>query len=674
MTHQIEAFAEKLNRFKQRGKRTDDNGSVEAAYHLVQSYRSLALNAIQDISRQQTVNRAKKGWNASRSASVQASDAPSDDKLQEEMKRLQLEADTWRLLLNLISIDGPTTRAHAKETQATCFQKLHKYSSDREIWEQFLDADHYATGCVLAMKWLEQTAKESSQDIDKTISELETQAERGQGLWAHGWLYTKETIKGQKRLRAWPQPVEPKDSKTALALLTSEKKEPLITQLDPDAITRQKLGLQKQDQFHEQATWMICWKMLRQGENWTTIREWAHERLEYWRAVSLCGTNIDANSGTGRTPVDDPSTRMMNFDAQESWQAACSALAQDPNAEEPERAVYALLCGETQPAYKVCRSWDDYLYVYLNSMLLSRYQNFCRQFRRKLTFSPTSTVAFTPMPAGYADMHSFLQHAKNSPQVGVEARNPYRTIQGVILSKSYDEFFYSLAKAVSKAFNVTPEQCSYLPELSLGEVDGSMFIAAQDKDALRIATHLYVVANSLGYVRSDTQFVETASLSIAGYISNLEDAGLFNIIPLYASFLPTHGALFVLGQILIEVVSPKEKNRQVKLIQKQGIDIEAVLETRWRWVTENVSGVERPRTIKGYPKVQIRKDGIPELAPVRKDFIGPYVIEDEQTVRSFEWLRYIDGQWPKICLLGRLLYRKFFGMLFRSCTCGGRIH
>lgn len=665
VTRQIEAFAEKLDQFKHKGNRSDEQARFSAAYRLVQDYQTLAKDSIQHITKEQTLTRARAGWSASRSGSLEPN-ASGDPKTGEGLKRLQLEADTWRLLGNLIYIDTPGFLAKSKQVQDTCFEKLHRYSSDHEIFDQFLIADHYASKCLISMKWLEQTATDSVEDVNAMISDLEAEAERGQGLWAHGWLYTKETIKGQKRLRAWPRPVEPKDPKVTISLVASENQEPLITQLDPDAIVRQKLDLQKQDHFHERATWLICWKMLRYGENWTKIRNWAHQRLEYWRAVSLCGSSVDPNSPTSMTPIDAGPTRMMNFRTQDSWRNACSALARNPNAEDYERAVYALLCGETEPAYKVCRSWDDYLYVYLNSVLLSRYQDFCKQFQRKLTLPSDSPAVYKPEPAGYADLDRFLQSAKHKQLVGAEARNPYRTIQGAILSESYDTFFHSLAKAVSKTVRNSSEQCAYVPALSLGEVDGAMIIAAQDKDALRIATHLYVIAKWLGCVRSDVQYSETASVSTLGYISNLEKAGLFDIIPLYASLLPADTAAFVLGQILIEIVTPTERRKQVELIQKQNIDIEAVLASQWEWTSVNiVSGKGHRKVIDKYPAVVIRKDGIREITAMRKDFVGGSVsIEDERVIRTFEWLRYVDGQWFRICDLGKFLYRAFYGMSF----------
>lgn len=657
VTRQIEAFAEKLDRFKQKGNKADDFGRFQAAYQLVKSYQTFTQDAIQDISKQSTLKRAKMGWSANRNETM-----PHDPKTEEELQRLQLEANTWQLLLNLISIDNPAGNAANKEAQDTAFQKLHRYSSDREVWEQFINADYYARECVIVMKWLEHTVKIQPQDIDSLIADLERQAERGQGLWAHGWLYTKESIKGQKRLRAWPQPLEPEDPGIQISLLTSDKSGRLITQLDPDAITRQKHLLQKQDQFHERATWMTCWKMLRQGDSWTKVREWAQERMEHWRAVSLCGASVDAGSHSGKTPVDDGTTRMMNSRSHGSWKDACSALAHNPNSEDFERAVYALLCGETEVAYGVCQNYDDYLYVYFNSVVLKRYQGFCTQFQRQLTHSPSSPVSFVPEPVGYSDAGKFLQAIRGNERVGAEARNPYRTIQAVILGRGYDSFFYRLATAVSHVAATKSESESIVPDLSPAPVDESLVITAQDEDALRIATHLYLVANSIDYVRSDTQFFETASVNVIGYISNLEESGLFDVVPLYVSLLPTHLAHSVLGQILIEIIDPRERKQQVRLMEKHNIDIEAVLDDQWQWVSASVSAVEHSTTVKRYPKVLRRSDGTPQLVPVRRDLIGTFITsDDEQMIRSLEWLRYVDGQWGKICQLGAHLYRRFYG-------------
>ncbi|KAJ5361470.1 hypothetical protein N7541_002314 [Penicillium brevicompactum] len=650
VTRQIEAFADKLDQFKRQNS-TDEFNSAQAAYKLVESYRDLANNAIKEIQKQQVLDRAKSGFRSS---------GTQEEKSTEEIRRLQLESDTWRLLLNLISIDDPSSRARYKAGQQTAFQELHRYSTDREIWEQFLNADQYGLECVIAMRWLEETSKTGDQDIDLLIATMENQSQRGDGLWSHGWLYTKEAIKGHKRLRAWPQPLEPNDPGISRSLLSKDEQKPLITQLDPDAVTRQNHTLETQDQSFELATWATCWKMLRQGENWTKIREWAENHLEGWRAVSLCGSSVDPKSASTQYPADDGHTRLMNSRAQDSWRSACSSLTRNKNVNDFQRAVYALLAGETEAAANVCRGWDDYLYVFFNRVVLSRYQGFCRQFQRKLSHSPTTPVTFKPEPAGHAELQKYLVFLKGNKRVSGETRNPFRNMQAAILSQGYDSFFPALAHAVSDVSAAKSGNTSIVPVLPHKAVDESYFIAADDPEALKIAAHVYVVASARGYARADSHFIETASVIVAGHIANLEDRGLFHLIPLYASLLPTSMCHSVLAKILIDILDPEEKRQQVQLANKYNIDINTVLDVQWAWVKEKVSAVDHSRGITGYSRMSRRSDGSKHLVSPKPDLIGVSVSEeDDKMIRSLEWLRVTDGQWDKICDLGTWLYRKF---------------
>lgn len=654
VTRQIEAFAEKLDQFKRKNT-TDEFQTVQAAYKLVESYRDLTQNAINELNRQQTIKKAKSGF--------RNSTATEETQADTEARRLQLQVDTWRLLLNLISIDDPASRASFKEGQREAFQNLHRYSSDREIWEEFLNADQYALECVVSMRWLEETAKAGPQEIDNMIKELEDQAERGQGLWAHGWLFTKEAIKGHKRLRAWPQPLEPNDPAISRSLLNKETQATLITQLDPDALTRQKLSLQTQDNSYERATWMACWKMLRRGENWTTIREWAQSRLESWRAVSLCGSSVDAATATTRTPADDGLTRLKNSRAQDSWRAACHALTKDPNTCDYEKAVYALLCGESEPASKICKTWDDYLYVYFNRIVLSRYQGFCRQFQRKLSQSPGIPAAFKPEPAGHADLQKFIEYLRGNETLSAETREPFRHIQAAILSKSYDAFFTQLSQAVSQVGLKKLGRSSYIPDLAASRVDTAMVITAEDLDAVQMATHIYVIVNSIGYAHADSQFTEAASVITTGYIAYLQEKGLPDLIPSYAALLPTEMGHSVLAKILIEITDPEDRRYQIRATQKHGIDINAVLDAQWSWLRGGVSSIEHSASLTGYSRVRRLPDGTRVLMPPKKDLIGTSIApEDEKMIRNLEWLRSVGGQWSKICTRGNWLYRKFFGM------------
>lgn len=657
VVRQIEAFADKLDQFKRKNS-TDEFQRIQAAYTLVESYRDYAQHAIQDLEKQNTLKRAKAGRKSTGDDSAAIEESG-------RIETLKLEADTWRLLLNLISVDDPASRASFKQGQQTAFQNLHRYSSDREIWEQFIGADQYALECVLAMKWLEETAKGNTKEIDSIIQESLERSERGQGLWSHGWLFTKEQIKGHKRLRAWPQPLEPSDPGVTRALLSRRDQRPLVTQLDPDARIRQSNLLEDQDAEYEKSAWATCWKMLRLGENWSTIREWAEGHLENWRAVSLCGSSVDSaasNASHIRTPVDDGMTRLMNSNSIESWRIACAALTRDPNTSEYERAVYALLCGESEPATAACKTSDDFLYVYFNRVVLSRYQGFCKQFQRKLNQSPTTPVAFHPEPAGYADLEKYLGYLRGHAVVGEQARDPFRALQATILSKSYNSYFSALAHAVSQVYVPSRDEISVVPSLPHSQNDPSIVRVAEDEDALKTASHIFLIAHSIGYTRSDAQFFEVASVVVAGYIVALKERQLYELIPLYASLLPSSMCYEVVPKILVEITDPKDRKQHIRLMQKHGIDIDAVMEAQWTWLSNQVPSVQHSRSVVGYSRVVQRPDGSRVLVPPKKDLVAnvPEWLDD-QLISSLEWLRAAGGKWNRICELGAWLYRKFFG-------------
>ncbi|KAG5299390.1 nuclear pore complex protein Nup107 [Histoplasma capsulatum G186AR] len=652
---QIEAFAQNLNQFKQHTRaRPGDPEAFREACKLVQKYQKIAETSAKELSTTSTFRKAKQSAINRGSGASQG----SNGRLDEQIRRWQLEAETWELLLQMLSIDDPESRARAQRAQQTVFQSLHRYSSDQEVWNKFLEADHFALENFVVLKWLEKTARSSPQDIDGLISELETQAERGQGLWAHGWLYTKEAIKGAKRLRSWPQPLEPEDPGLTISLMSVEKQEPLVTQLDPDAVTRQRHGLQKQDQFYEQAAWLTCWKMLRQGQSWEKIQEWSHERLENWRAISVCGTPTDYENNA----ADPGLTRLISCRSQESWRRSCLALANNPQTSNFEKAVYALICGETEPAYPICQGWGDYVYVFINHSILARYREFCKQFHRKLSFSPATDMALSVEPPGYDSVHAFLDNVKRNEKTAVEARNPYRTIQTAILSKNYNTFFFHQANAVSKAASLS-NKATLVPKTVIANADDACLIAARDEDAIRIISHLFLILQSLGYVRSDSRFVETASVNVIGYINLLRKAGKLELIPLYASLLPEDTAHMVLGNVLIDIVEPEDRERQVTIMKRLNINLSAIVECQWRLVISQADAKEdKTTTIRLKRSVIHQPKGLSRIGPIKKNLIGRRIShEDEYLIRCLEWHRYADDQLPNICPRGTHLYKRFMG-------------
>ncbi|KAM5458152.1 Nucleoporin nup84 [Microsporum audouinii] len=657
---QIEAYAQSLDNFRRQGLNPGDTRAFQEACKLVKKYQQIAEDTAKELAQP---TGARKSLRSSTVVNLSQSYKPNlsiNKDAEASVRRWQLEADTWGLVFHLLTVGDPDSRLQAQLNQKSALQTLHRYSTDHDIWETFLRTDHFAVENAVMLKWLENTAKAGIEVMDSTISKLEMDANRGEGLWAHGWLYTKEAIKGAKRLRSWPQPLEPDDPSVTASLLSSTRNEPLITQLDPDAVTRQGLGLQKQDQSFEEATWLECWKMIRTGKDWLSIREWAKERLESWRAISLCGS-----AGDSSLSADDPShsslLRMMNYRSQESWRAACSVLANNPKSNRYERAVYALIAGETGPAYEVCQSWSDFVYVNCNHILLSRYRDFCKQLQRKLSYSPKGDIELRVDPPQYDSIRNFLDTLVKDPRTAKESKNPYCTIQAAILGQNYDQFFNRQANALAKVAQESGEPTLIPDVTSMSTFDQPTLIAAKDNDSLRLTAHLYLILRAVGLVRSDSHYSATASINVIRYIDFLRESGATRDIPLYASLLPRDMGNEVLGKVLIEVTDPSERESHIQMMRRLKIDSSAMIQSQWRWVLKEADAKSDERPIRLMRTVTTGGDRPGKIGHIMKGFISRFTVspEDEKLIRCIDWHRYIGGQWARLCILGTHLYKRF---------------
>jgi len=144
-----------------------------------------------------------------------------------DLERWEQEAQTWDLLGRLVDLRFPPHGTNADGRSLSRHRPIHQYSSEHEVWEKFLETDELALERKTVLQWLKDTAEESGEDIDVLAQELQENANRGDIL-AHGWIHTKSAIKNKKRLPTLPD-----------GLLNKSPLQPLVTQLDPDAPTRQ---------------------------------------------------------------------------------------------------------------------------------------------------------------------------------------------------------------------------------------------------------------------------------------------------------------------------------------------------------------------------------------------------------------------------------------------------
>lgn len=164
----------------------------------------------------------------------------------DDLERWEQEEQTWHLLGLMLQVEYPSCDSNQRTepfderlVRPSKGTEVHQYSSENDVWTRFLAHDDQAWERHTVVEWLKTCASESGQDIEKVFQDLEAGADRGSGLWAHSWLYTKEAIKGQKRLRSWPQALAPDSPGLDASLRSSDGSTGLVTELDPDAVTRQ---------------------------------------------------------------------------------------------------------------------------------------------------------------------------------------------------------------------------------------------------------------------------------------------------------------------------------------------------------------------------------------------------------------------------------------------------
>ena len=297
---EVETFAQTLDKFFE-DLPTRDN-RFEAAFELVLRFRDIANDVVQDMKTRhdrELREQLRKEWSEQARASpnsaapgplASSSTTALSTRKAEQIKELrswQQEADMWDLFRIMLELhpfedDAPHRQQEIGEKLAR-LGPPHRYTSETDIWERFMLEDNLARERDQIKQWLERTAQHQQSDLGSIVEDLEAKAGGGKGLWSSGWLHTRERIKGEKRLRPWPDA-------TALPLpqiKRSDNNEPLVTTLDPDAPNRQQRTVEKPDAYFERAIWIACWEMLRRGTSWAEICDWCEERKEGWRAVAI---------------------------------------------------------------------------------------------------------------------------------------------------------------------------------------------------------------------------------------------------------------------------------------------------------------------------------------------------------------------------------------------------
>jgi nuclear pore complex protein Nup107 len=592
----------------------------------------------------------------------------------EDLKRWEDEEQTWDLLGRMLQVEYPIPFSESENSElGQGFPRpqkdptVHLYSSEKELWTRFLAEDDLAWERHTVVEWLRKCADGSGEEgeIDAAIKDLEVDADRGAGLWAHSWLYTKEAIKRQKRLRSWPQPLDPNAPGLDTSILVADQSKGLVTQLDPDAITRQARALEEKDQYFERAMWLACWEMIRRGKSWDFVREWCRDRVEGWRAVIMLGDprlagQADDGSG-GNTSLT------AHWQSRALWRKTCAIAAKNGGVDKYENAVYGALSGYLPSTKTVCKSWNDYLFAHYNSYLLRQFDRYVRS-----NFSERLPTAFVEkygcykasVGAGHRAQsgNQIVQRMKTLARTGKEARQPLKMLQGSLIAKTFDDFICTQGIQLSRSANQT-EKSKILPKVVSNLPAGGIVanITVDDHDLLRIITHILFIFQDLGLRgRDDGQRTAMENFVVA-YIDYLSKAGKQQLLPLYASRLSTKRSMSCLGRQLPTIRNHAERQTMMQLMKQYGIDVLGVLGMQLSLIIADNPAEGASNT--AFPKLNLlepTQDDKGLVHQIRAGFLGVSLTVDEQDlINGFEWYLLLDGHWRQTMAIGAILYKHF---------------
>lgn len=680
---QVEKFAETLDRLSTTRLQHKAKVDCRDVLPVVLSYKKIAHDTVEQlikVSTHEKQHEMTRSWKCKLRCSGTSTPKPAkanEDRdstshsTAEDLKRWEQEEQTWDLFGLMLQVEFPTSQADAQTpgpnerfVRPSKGPDLHRYSSEQEVWNRFLAEDDLAWERHAVVEWLKRSAESSGPDIEFVVKELESSADRGSGLESHSWLYTKEAIKGEKRLRALPQVLDPDTPGIETSLLDADRTKSLITQLDPDAISRQGRNLEKQDHFFERAIWLACWEMVRRGKSWEYMREWCQERVEGWRAIVLRG---DPRASHSKDDSSGDNSLAANWLSRALWRKTCALAAKRGGIDEYENAVYGALSGYLPSVKTVSESWNDYLYAHYNSYLLRQFDRYVKAnfpsrlpkalLEKRGSFKFSVTSVNRESDSG----NEIVSKMKRVIRTSKEAREPFKQLQGSLIAKNFEEYLYEQGHQLALSANTT-EKKQILPSGSAADLLGdeaNTSMTMDHHDMLRIVTHMIFIYQDLGMtLEDDNRRIATENFIVA-YIDYLRRAGKQQLLPLYAARLSSRRANSALGRQLAFIQDQKERQMLMRLMNHHGINILGVLTKQLQLsIDENTPNGTNDMA---YPKIQIletTKDEKDFIYPIKKGFMGESMTGSEQSlINGFEWYLLLENHWQQTLNAGTVLYK-----------------
>lgn len=265
---------------------------------------------------------------------------PTDEE-QSDLAYWQLEHQTWEIFAGLTSHRLKSKNEMEIENDVSLELVQNRYTSNARFRQFLMKSDPRFKEWTLILNWLLQYAPgpEDSYGADTARH------------WS-GWTHTKLSLKSKKRLPGKKSLSLQANSNMFFSKKVDRKN--LVTELDPDAPSRQQRQLEEEDEEEERNFTKYLWGFVRKGDI-AGARQACDEFGEWWRGASLSGNdeahdyNIDGHKldATAEEAAGSKHTVVGNR-RRELWRRMCFAIARKQGGDDWEKAVYGVLCGDVE--------------------------------------------------------------------------------------------------------------------------------------------------------------------------------------------------------------------------------------------------------------------------------------------------------------------------------------
>jgi nuclear pore complex protein Nup107 len=586
----------------------------------------------------------------------------NDDAATQKYHHWKEEARTWDLLRRLLPIRYPSGSHYIPPTEE-CAAIHQAELNHHPIWRDFLSVESSAVEGAAILQWAQQNYSDKGSHTSSLHTDPQSSNIRGK-------IHTKSAIKSRKRLISTESSHTNRGGFSCLPYLTNDDN-PLITQLDPDAATRQQRQLQPADDESDLQLSQSLFYRLRWEHDASGIRDLCEAHGEVWRVAAM--VDFPPRRKGEAIHFRDPDSLSCELAPLVLWRRMCFHLCRQGGKNYFERAVYGILAGDIRSVELLCENWDDLVFTHFNCLIRSQFDDYLIRLNvagqdpsfRRMFLGPD-----TPSLRDHADI---IRAIESHPLAALHSPAPLKALQASIISGELEDHFHRQGAVLALEANSDgPSQL--MPRAGEPSEDARRikFIGLGDHAELRVLAHVFFIISILDRLHESASGVslgeevilskqQTRENILVGYIGFLRLAGLEDIIPLYCSELSEPRVYEVLHTNLIHVTDTASRSRYLDLMRKASIDPLKFVVAQSGMMIDAL-----PKLMDSRFDLKIVERGDRSLKhgqSIKTDFFGGDSENmdnaDDLLIRVVEWQLLVDEAWPNLFSVLIRLYTHF---------------